>query len=346
LNTPLVSIIIPVYNAMPYLREALGSVLRQDYPNIEVWVADDDSTDGSYEYARTQAEQDKRLHVIRLEPKKANERRTAVALNKGLEKAAGEYIAMMDADDWCDFNKISRQVAYMEQHPDVIACGTQAKVKWEGSIWKKHTSVSLPLNADELKIYLLRQSPFLQNAVMIRKDCIDSYQLRYNEAMFYAEDYEFFSRLIKLGEIANLDEYLVTYRMHSRQSIKHPDFSKYVRQTVKQNIREAFAVTDEEAELHWQFVNHRNGYDVPSLTKLYQWKSYLMMLNKTEQRFDQARFEKFIESTWQRRVLYHTKYSPALFLKMIKKSNRHYWKGFRNYSMFVFLCKCMMGKKQ
>lgn len=346
MSTPLVSIIIPVYNAMPYLRDALESVLKQDYPNIEVWVADDASTDGSYEYARTRAEEDKRLHVIRLEPKKANERRTAVALNKGLEKATGEYIAMMDADDWCYVSKISRQVAYMKDHPEIIACGTQARVKWEGVVWKRNTSVSLPLDEEELKIYLLRQSPFLQNAVMIRKDCIDRYGLRYNEEMFYAEDYEFFSRLIKLGKIANLDEYLVTYRMHARQSIKHPDFSRYVRQTVKQNIREAFAVTEEEAELHWQFVNHRNGYEVPVLAKLYQWKSYLVMLNRTEQRFDESRFEKFIESTWQRRVLYHTQYSPRLLWEMMRKPNRQYWKGFRNYSKFVFVCKCLMGKQQ
>src|SRR5688572_25302558 len=81
LSTPLVSIIIPVYNAMPYLRDALSSVLAQDYSNIEIWVADDDSTDGSYEYALEKAGQDARLNVIRLGPKAVGERRTAVALN-------------------------------------------------------------------------------------------------------------------------------------------------------------------------------------------------------------------------------------------------------------------------
>jgi glycosyltransferase involved in cell wall biosynthesis len=331
---------------MPYLPEAVSSVLAQDYPNIEIWIADDDSTDGSYEYALKQAAADDRLKVIKLKPKSPEERRTAVALNKGLEQAKGEYIAMMDADDWCDKHKISKQVAYMEQHPQIIACGTQARVKWEGRLWRKNTIVRLPLVTPELKVYLLRQSPFLQNAVMIRKDCIDKHQLRYNETMDYAEDYEFFSRLIKLGELANLDEYLVTYRMHHGQSIRHPDFSNYVKLTVKKNIRDAFSVSDEEAEQHWQFVNHRNGYKVGDLKHVFNWKNQLLALNGKHGKFDPALFQKFVDVTWERRIRYNTRYSLRLLFEMLRQPYTQYWKGIKLHYQAVFVLKCFMGKKQ
>lgn len=331
---------------MPYLREALNSVLEQDYPHLEILIADDDSTDGSYEFALEQAAADERIHVLRLEPKKNAERRTAAALNKGLDQAKGIYIAMMDADDWCDRFKISKQVAFMQQHPHMIACGTQAKVKWEGAFWKKNTTVKLPLTASELKIYLLRQSPFLQNAVMIRKDCIDRHQLRYAESMHYAEDYEFFSRLIRLGEIANMNEFLVTYRMHQRQSIRHPDFSSYVKVTVKKNIREAFHVSEEEAEQHWNFVNHRNGYEVHELKALYAWKERLTGLNDQQHVYDKSLFRAFVDNTWKRRVQFNTNYSLSLLLNMIRQPYRGYWKGISLYCRCVFVLKCFVGKKQ
>lgn len=347
MKAPLVSIIIPVYNAMPYLREAVTSILEQDYPNIEVWIADDDSTDGSYEYALEQSKLDSRLQVIKLDPKNPDERRTAVALNKGLEKARGEFIAMMDADDWCDRHKLSSQVAFMQQHPHIIACGTQARVKWEGKrVLHKNTFVKLPLTTSELKVYLLRQSPFLQNAVMIRRDCIDKHQLRYNEAMEYAEDYEFFSRLIKLGELANIDEYLVTYRMHHRQSIKHPDFSKYVKLTVEKNIRDAFPVSEEEAELHWQFVNHRNGYRVSELSHIFNWKNRLVALNNQYRKFDSTLFQKFVDVTWERRIRYNTRYSLKLLFDMLKQPYSEYWKGVKPFYQAVFVFKCIVGKRQ
>jgi glycosyltransferase involved in cell wall biosynthesis len=346
MKSPLVSVIIPVFNAMPYLPEALSSVLEQDYPDIEVWIADDDSTDGSREFAEAKAASDSRVHVLRLPPKKPGERRTAAALNKGIECATGEFIAMMDADDWWDKHKISIQVAYLTAHPDLIACGTQARVKWEGQSFKKSTTVQLPLHHHELEIHLLRQSPFLQNAVMIRKESLDSHQLRYNETMSYAEDFEFFSRLIGFGKIANIDELLVTYRMHARQSIKHPDFSGYVSRTVMRNVKMLFDVSDEDARTHWHFVNHRSGYAPAELPSVAAWKNKLIHLNSLTGKFDERLFNRFVMRTWQRRLMFNRQYSPALLSTMLSEPYRQYLSDIPLYQRCIFMLKCLVSKKQ
>lgn len=116
-GAPLVSVIMPAYNARPYIAEAMQSVLSQDYPNIELIVVDDGSVDGSAECAKMFGD---RVKVIR----QANAG-VAAARNKGLDEAKGELIAFLDADDVWLPGKISAQVEYLRQHPETaVVYGT------------------------------------------------------------------------------------------------------------------------------------------------------------------------------------------------------------------------------
>ena len=91
---PLVSVVLPIYNAGPYLAAALGSILRQDYERLEVIAIDDGSTDNSLEILERYRRADNRVSVI------SRENRGLVAtLNEGLRLAQGELVARMDADD-------------------------------------------------------------------------------------------------------------------------------------------------------------------------------------------------------------------------------------------------------
>jgi len=100
-SRPLVSVVIPVYNAEPFLREALDSVLAQDYEPFEVIVVDDGSTDGSGTIARSYPE----VRYLRQE-----NQGPAVARNAGIAAAQGEFLAFFDADDVMLPNKLSVQV--------------------------------------------------------------------------------------------------------------------------------------------------------------------------------------------------------------------------------------------
>jgi glycosyltransferase involved in cell wall biosynthesis len=119
-SRPLVSVVIPVFNAEPFQREALDSVLAQDYEPFEVIVVDDGSTDGSGTIARSYPE----VRYLRQE-----NQGPAVARNAGIAAAQGEFLAFFDADDVMLPNKLSVQVGYLLEHPEATV--TLAK---QGSI--------------------------------------------------------------------------------------------------------------------------------------------------------------------------------------------------------------------
>ena len=104
---PIVSIIIPCYNAKQWVQEAIESCLNQTYPNIEIIVVDDGSTDGSLEILR------RYLPRIRLET--GPNRGGNSARNRGFALSRGEYIQYLDADDYLDADKIARQVRFLEE---------------------------------------------------------------------------------------------------------------------------------------------------------------------------------------------------------------------------------------
>src|SRR5690606_34264080 len=111
-----VSVLIPLYNRASYILETINSVLEQDYPDIELIVIDDGSTDGGDLLAEQFAERGA-LKLLR-HPGRVNEGQAA-ALNLGLTMATGEFIAVLDSDDLYAPGKIAKQVAFFQQNPEV-----------------------------------------------------------------------------------------------------------------------------------------------------------------------------------------------------------------------------------
>lgn len=107
----LVSIITPVYNAARFVRDTITSVQAQTYTHWEMWLIDDSSSDDSFTLISAIAEQDARLHVIRLEKNSG----AAVARNTAIREARGRFIAFLDADDMWMPDKLERQIAYMHK---------------------------------------------------------------------------------------------------------------------------------------------------------------------------------------------------------------------------------------
>ena len=123
--TPKVSVIVPIYNQLPFIRETVESVLAQDYANVELVLSDDGSTDGTqhvlHEYSARDPE---RVKVV------ASEHNTGIAgaVDRALEAHSGEYIAWLGGDDVMLPGKLSRQVAVLKARPDVIGCCHDAEV--------------------------------------------------------------------------------------------------------------------------------------------------------------------------------------------------------------------------
>lgn len=115
---PLISVIIPVYNVLPYLREALDSVISQTYKNLEIIIIDDGSTDGSEEVC-DEYTSDSRVIVIHQE-----NRGLSGARNTGLEIITGDYVAFLDSDDAYHPDMIRKMKQSLVQYEaDIVACG-------------------------------------------------------------------------------------------------------------------------------------------------------------------------------------------------------------------------------
>jgi glycosyltransferase involved in cell wall biosynthesis len=137
MSEPLVSIIIPVYNAEKYVRKCLDSCRTQTYKNIEVIMVNDGSTDRSAEICRTYASEDSRFVLVSQE-----NAGPASARNKGIKKAAGSYIAFADSDDWLRKNAIAQYVASAENNGASLVVARFVRV-----INRQDTDAHIPLGS-------------------------------------------------------------------------------------------------------------------------------------------------------------------------------------------------------
>jgi glycosyltransferase involved in cell wall biosynthesis len=134
---PLVSVIIPSYNAERWIGEAIGSVCKQIYPNIEIVVVDDGSTDGTVDKVKTFKDFDVRLIC-------QNNKGACSARNVGLLNSRGEYVQWLDADDYIEPTKIEDQIKVALKNPDCIVYGP-----WKNIIHTEHRIISGPLRCTE-----------------------------------------------------------------------------------------------------------------------------------------------------------------------------------------------------
>lgn len=199
----LVSVVMSVYNDADYVGEAINSLLRQTYKNIEIIVVNDASTDGTLEVLKCFGDKIKLIN-------NAKNMKLAHNLNLAISESQGEYIARMDADDISAPNRIETQVRFMEENPDIDICGSYAKAFGASDNLMKY-----PAKHDEIKATLLFENAFCHPAVMFRKKSID---FQYDERLSASQDYELWSRVIWNKRFANIPEVLLNYRIHDGQT--------------------------------------------------------------------------------------------------------------------------------
>jgi len=212
---PLVSIIMSMFNAERFLERAIRSILEQTYGNFEYIIIDDGSKDESWDIAARLGKADARIRLIRL-PKNQG---VSAACNAGLKIARGKYIARMDSDDISLPDRLSRQVEFMEAHPDIGVLGGGMRYMDESG---KLLGIPPQFHGDlSIRWNLLFESPFFNPTVILRKAILDQYDLQYDLSSIHGEeDYELWSRLLPMTRGENLADILLYYRLHP-SSISH-----------------------------------------------------------------------------------------------------------------------------
>ena len=201
------SIIIPVYNNENYLRPALQSVLAQTYPDFEVLVIDDGSTDGSLAICREFAQKDDRLRVIQKENGGVSSAR-----NRGLEEAAGQYIAFVDGDDCIDPEMYTTMITILQDTgADLVDCRV---IKESQYMQQPYEEGDVEVSDHPLE-YLSKKGYFIDSSLnkVYRRDFIG--HTRFDEGISYSEDKLFVTELIfKAKRMALVSNVFYHYIQH------------------------------------------------------------------------------------------------------------------------------------
>ncbi len=204
MSDPTVSVIIPAYNCGEMLREAVDSVRRQTYQDLEVIIVDDGSTDDTPEVIQAIAAEFSKVRTVR-----ADHRGVAAARNRGFAAARGEWIAPLDADDlWLD-EKLARCMEYLASHKNLSIVYTPMKpVRMDGEPMEGHTK---PCHAGRLTRKLFRSIFIHTPAVVFHKRVIEKCG-NLDESLPVSEDYEFWLRISTEFEFGLIDEPLALRR--------------------------------------------------------------------------------------------------------------------------------------
>ncbi|MGQ4650682.1 glycosyltransferase [Lyngbya aestuarii] len=203
-----ISVLMPVYNAEIYLREAVESILNQTFSDFKFLIINDGSTDQSEAILQEFQKQDKRIKII-----SRSNKGLIATLNEGLDYANERYIARMDADDIALPERFAKQVAFLEENPDYVAVGSQVLLidpeGWPISLFSQQTSHE-EIDDAHMKG---KGGAICHPAVMLRRDALKNIG-GYRQQMKHSEDLDLFLRLAEIGRLANLSDILLQYRMH------------------------------------------------------------------------------------------------------------------------------------
>jgi len=203
-NNPLVSVIIPAYNAEKYVAEAISSILSQTYKNIEVIIIDDASADSTLKIIHEYKLKDDRIRLYN------NKKNVGIGANRarGIKLAKGEYICWQDADDISLPNRVASQVSYLNDHLGVGVVGgfIQFFDETGDGVIRRYAE-----NDAALRSKIFRYNPIAQPASMFRAEVYRKVGL-YNLKYVVSEDLEMLFRAGTKYHFANVQEVVLKYR--------------------------------------------------------------------------------------------------------------------------------------
>ncbi len=231
---PLVSVVMAVYNAGDYLGPAIESIRRQTYRHWELVCWDDASSDCSFEILRSLASKDDRIKVYC----DGKHRGVASTANLALAMVRGEFIARMDADDIAFPWRLQKQVEYLRTHQDVVAVGGQCiLIDSDGRAIGRKT---FPTDPELVRRMIFLATPVQQPTLMVCRLRLPNDFLWYREGGLVAIDVELFFRLFQYGQVSNIPEFVLQYRVHGANiSLTDPKRTFFL--ALKERIRGVFA---------------------------------------------------------------------------------------------------------
>jgi len=318
-KVPKVTVLMPVYNGAKYIRNAMQSILTQSFHDFDFLIILEPSTDKSQEIIKSF--HDPRIILVQ------NTKKIGLSgvLNQGLDLARGEYIARMDCDDIALPHRLWEQVKYLDNHRDVGICGTWALYLFAHTTSRTSSRrmmrrvLSLlnlfeldvfrtPQTYEEIKNFALFNPPFIHPTVMMRANCMRKFDLHYATNLQFAEDYDFWRRVMDHCKGMNLRKYLLYYRLHVSQfsttfKQQQHEGASYVRSQAIQKL--AITPTPEEMRIHNLISDPMTTISTDNLLAASKWLYKLQIANLKVQYYPEPYFSQLLAEKWAR-VCGHT----------------------------------------
>ena len=271
---PKVSVVMAVWNGERYLGESIDSILNQTFHDFEFIIIDDGSFDATPNILARYEQHDPRIIIHRFKHNLG----LSTALNFGIKKVRGEYIARMDADDISKPERFQEQVSYMDAHPDVGICGGWVKLIGDS----KNTVWKFPTEHSSIHAQLFFANSLAHPTIMMRASTIKKHDLKYDSSIRYAQDYELWSRAISMVKIAQLEKILLNYRVHFTET-----GSRYRQEQIKthENVYRRLLdslhikYSDDELNLHKKISLQQFEADKNTLWEVRSWLEKILQAN-------------------------------------------------------------------
>lgn len=255
-SRPLVSVVIPMYNVKDYIKKTLKSVLEQTYENCEIIIVDDGSDDGCSDIVKQVLSERKNVYYYYQENSGVS-----AARNTGIRYATGEMIAFIDSDDLWESDKIEKQVErILNQDADACYCGTIDYFE------DRKTYVKEKIRYYDGKVLI----PFLKDKFwgqtgtwLIKKNLIIDNNIDFIEDCNWGEDFEFFFKVMALGNVTFVKEYLFIYRRRSN-SLSEFSFEKLQELDVWCRLKDWIVNVDKLEYDKLELINIIDKFRLPS----------------------------------------------------------------------------------
>ena len=186
-SAPLISVVMPVYNGEPYLKEAIESILNQTFKDFEFIIINDGSTDNTWHVIKEYAQKDKRIVTVSQENIGLTK-----SLNNGIRMAKGKYIARQDADDISLYNRLHKQIPWLEEKGYDLCCSRTWLIK-EGRV-SPRIGYFFPK-----PLVLCIYNPFIHGTYLLKKEMLLEIG-GYDESFMYGQDYRLATHLYAKGK--------------------------------------------------------------------------------------------------------------------------------------------------
>jgi glycosyltransferase involved in cell wall biosynthesis len=290
--SPIVSVLMPVFNGEKYIAEAINSLLQQSYTHWELIILDDGSADATPQIVQPFLA-DARVQYVRHAVNKG----LAHIRNEAVSYAKGEFLAWLDSDDIAHPQRLASQVEYLVQNPKIALLGSWANYI---SPEKDFLLVTQPPTVPaKIHAMLLFTNCFVQSTIMIRSEVMQ--QFRYDARFPPAEDYDLWVKIAQQYPTANLPVALVDVRRYTtstsqqRKTIARQHCCQIAQRQLQQIGIEA---TPKESALHIDIPHFLVPLNVENYQKIVDWLAKLQEAQTRIRYYDQKTFEELLYQFW------------------------------------------------